>query len=87
MGELLFCFSVKIIIKIKIYDIFNFLVAKIITDGRYGTGSFDLYMSLPYCYQVSSNISDCYIYPDVYSQCGNYECQHNRVGLKCYGMI
>ena len=62
------------------------VVAKIITDGRYGTGTSGLYISTPYCSHTYTNIRYCSIYNYGYSQCSTYGCQYNRLGLKCYGM-
>lgn len=63
------------------------VVAKAFLDGWYGTGTYDLYMSIPYCSQTYTNITYCSLYKFGYSQCGNYQCQHNWMGLKFYGMI
>ena len=63
------------------------LVSKIIFDGRYGNGTSDLYMSIPYCSHTYTNIRYCSLYNYHTSQCGNYQCQYHRMGLKCYGML
>ena len=60
------------------------LVATVITDGRYGTGTTEIFLTNPYCRSEYNNIKYCTLSSSG-SQCSPLTCSYNRIGLKCYG--
>ena len=59
-------------------------VATVITDGRYGTGTTEIFLTSPYCRSEYNNIRYCSLSSSG-SQCSPVTCRYNRIGLKCYG--
>ena len=59
--------------------------ATVITDGRYGNGTTEVYLSSQYCRQKYNNIKYCSL--NIGNQCNSFGCQYNRIGLKCHGKL
>ena len=63
----------------------HFLVATVIKDGQYGVGNTEQLLSNTYCGRMYNTIRYCNLRQ--LSQCSNYGCSFNYIGIKCYGKL